>query len=240
MRYKGGFNTYGQAIGVLVLETDFPRVPGDMGNATTFDFPVRFKMVEGATPEKVVQEQDPALLEPFIRAGRELAAEGVRGITTTCGFLAQFQRQLAAAVDVLIFATSLMQVPMVYRMLRPDQKVGIITADARHLHKGLLEAVGAGDVPVVIGGMENAHEFHHMRKVERLLDPDIAAQEVVATGQRLVAQDPAIGAFVMECANLPPYSKALQDATGLPVFDIVSLTRWVHSALVQRSYQGYL
>src|ERR671928_80969 len=89
---RGGRGNYGEAVGVLTLDTIFPRIPGDVGNATTFDFPVRFSVVRGASPRRVVHEQDPALLKPFIEAAQELEAAGCRAITTTCGFLALFQR----------------------------------------------------------------------------------------------------------------------------------------------------
>jgi hypothetical protein len=240
LRYKGGQYTYGQAIGILVVDSAFPRVPGDMGNATTFDFPVRFRVVKGATPRRVSQEQDPSLLEPFIAAAKELAREGVRAITTTSGFLAMFQREMTAAVGIPLFASSLLQVPLVYRMLQPGQKVGIITANAQKLHGGILEAVGAGDVPVAIAGMEDKHEFTYMRKQMNQMDPDKVKIEVVSVVQRLIAQEPCIGALVLECHNLPPYSKAIQEATRLPVFDIMTLTKWVYSSLVQGDYNGYL
>ena len=32
----GGYTTYGQPIGILMLDTRFPRIPGDIGNAKTY------------------------------------------------------------------------------------------------------------------------------------------------------------------------------------------------------------
>ena len=151
---RGGRTFYGEAIGILMLDTSFPRPPGDIGNATTFDFPVRYRIVRGASPQRVVIEQDPALLEPFVQGARELQQEGVRAITTSCGFLALFQREMAASVDVPLFTSSLMQMPVVYRMLRPDQKIGVLTANSHHLTPRVLEAVGASDVPYVVSGSQ--------------------------------------------------------------------------------------
>jgi hypothetical protein len=118
---KGSRANYGEAIGIITLDTCFPRIPGDVGNATTFDFPVRFKVVAGASPRRVVHEQDPELLRPFIEAAQELEHTGCRAITTTCGFLALFQKDMAASVNVPLFTSSLLQVPVVHKMLRPDQ-----------------------------------------------------------------------------------------------------------------------
>jgi hypothetical protein len=37
----------GEAIGILLLDTAVPFIPGDVANATTYDFPVCFRKVEG-------------------------------------------------------------------------------------------------------------------------------------------------------------------------------------------------
>jgi Asp/Glu/hydantoin racemase len=240
MRYKGGYNTYGISIGVMLTNKRFARIPGDVGNATTFDFPVRFRVVKESTGDRH-RRGDPALLEPYIAAAKELDTEGVRAITTSCGFLGHFQNEIAKEVKALVYTSSLLQLPLVYRMLRPDQKVGVITADAPKFNLKLLESVGAKDIPVVFAGLEEQEGFlSGVMNEGPTLDFYKVTQEVVKTAEKLVSENPDIGAIVLECANLPPYSKAIQDATGLPVFDILTLTRWVHSALVQQEYQGYL
>src|SRR5262249_14345309 len=100
---RGGHNLYGRSIGILMLQTRFPRIPGDMGNATSLPFQVSYRVVEGASPERVVTAGDEELLTPFINAARELEREGALAIATNCGFLAMFQRQLAAAVNIPVF-----------------------------------------------------------------------------------------------------------------------------------------
>src|SRR5919201_2821438 len=119
-RVRGGFNQYGFTIGILMLDTRFPRIPGDMGHAATFDFPVRYHRVTGAEPHRVVRGGAAGLLEAFVAGARELEREGIGAITTNCGFLSTFQRELAAAVSVPVFTSSLLLVPLVHRMLRPD------------------------------------------------------------------------------------------------------------------------
>ena len=51
---RGGKTLYGAPLGILMLEANFPRIPGDMGNGTTWPFPVLYRVVSGASPEKVV------------------------------------------------------------------------------------------------------------------------------------------------------------------------------------------
>jgi hypothetical protein len=132
-RVRGGQNIYGYSVGILMLDTRFPRIPGDMGNAATFDFPVRYHRVAGASPDRVVRQGQRELLPAFVEGARFLEREGVRAITTNCGFLAQFQPELAAAVSVPVFTSSLMLVPLVWRMLPPGRAVGVMTVDASSL-----------------------------------------------------------------------------------------------------------
>ena len=240
---RGGRATYGESVGILMLDTRFPRIPGDVGNATTFDFPVRYKVVRGASPSRVVLERDPALLAPFVEAARELEAEGVRAITTSCGFLALFQREMASAVSIPVFTSSLLQAPIVYRMLRPDQKIGILTAHGDTLEPRHLRAVGIHEtVPVVVAGSQDTAAFYDVF-VKNGLELDVSAAEagVVRMATDLLARYPEVGAFVCEGTNFSSFGPAVQAATGLPFFDIVTMTRWVHDAIVkQRVLGGFL
>lgn len=232
---RGGRANYGEAVGVITLDTVFPRLPGDVGNASTFDFPVRFRVVTGASPRRVVHEQDPALLKPFIDAAQELEAAGCRAITTTCGFLALFQRELAAAVGVPLFTSSLLQMPAVHRMLRPDQVIAVLTAHSEALTPDVLRAVGADGVPYVVGGSEEAPAFYETFVGNRdWIDPEACERQLVELATRLVARHPAVGAFVCEGTNFSTWGPAIQAATGRPFFDIVTMTRWVFEAVVRR------
>jgi Asp/Glu/hydantoin racemase len=233
MRVQGGYNLYGFSVGILMLDTQFPRIPGDMGNATTFPFPVRYHRVPGASPDLVVRKGSRELLPAFIEGARFLAHEGVRAITTNCGFLAKFQRELAAAVSVPVFASSLLLVPMVHRMLPPGKAVGILTVDATSLTPDDFESVGVtSEIPVAVAGLETEQEFTRVLLGNQLvLDVEAARREHIRVAQRLCAEHPEIGALVLECTNMPPYRADLQAATGLPVFDIVHLVQMVHTAL---------
>jgi Asp/Glu/Hydantoin racemase len=233
MRVEGGTNLYGYSVGILVLDTQFPRIPGDIGNAGTFDFPVRYHRVAGATSEAVVRGGQRELLPLFVDGARSLEREGVGAVTTSCGFLARFQPALAAAVSIPVFTSSLMLVPLVHRMLPPDRAVGILTVDASSL--GAEHLAGAGvtqDMRVVMAGLETEKEFTRVLLDDRLaLDVEAARQEHVTVARRMLEAHPEIGAIVLECTNMPPYRVDVQAATGLPVFDITSLVRMVHEAL---------
>lgn len=236
MNTRGGFTNYGQDIGVLMLDTRFPRVAGDIGNARTFPFPVKYLTVKGASPERVVMEQDPALLEPFIEAARELEGAGVKAITTSCGFLAMFQKELAAAVSVPMFTSSILQVPFLYALLGRKGKAGILTARAASLGPRHFEACGIRDIPLAVRGMDRSPEFTKVfmsvGSADTALDYDLVEKELSKASRDLVSRDPDIGFLVLECTNMPPFREAIRKACGRPVYDIVTLAEYVHAGLL--------
>ena len=67
-------------LGVLMLQTRFPRLPQDVGHPPSFAMPVRHLVVAGATPQRVVREQDPALLAPFVAAAQALPVDACRAL----------------------------------------------------------------------------------------------------------------------------------------------------------------
>jgi Asp/Glu/hydantoin racemase len=159
----------------------------------------------------------------------------VKAITTSCGFLSLFQRELTDAVSIPVFTSSLLQIPLVFRMLERDQKVGIITAHSPSLTDRHLTAVGARDIPHVIIGMEGQREFYRIISGDPY-DPLKIERESVNVAKQLLRDHPEVGGIVLECTNMAPYAKAIQEETGLPVFDSVTLTELVHSSLVKKDY----
>ena len=235
MKVKGGQNFFGFSVGILMLDTQFPRIPGDMGNAATFDFPVLYHRVTGASPDRVVRHGQQALLPAFIEGARALEREGVRAVTTNCGFLAKFQPEVAASVSIPVFTSSLMLVPLVHRMLPPGRAVGIMTVDASSLRPEHWSGAGiTKDIRTVVAGMETEKEFTRVLLDDQLeLDVEAARQEHLTVARRMLEAHPEIGAIVLECTNMPPYRADIQAATGLPVFDITTLVRMVHDAVSQ-------
>jgi|SRR5882672_6382730 len=234
---RGGKALYGAPLGILMLEARFPRIPGDMGNATTWPFPVLYRVVRGASPEKVVLQGARGLLPDFIEAAQDLVRLGAEAITTNCGFLSLFQNELAAAVAVPVATSSLMQVRWVQATLPPGKHVGVLTISGSTLTPAHLESAGVPlDTPVV--GTENGREFFRVLiKAEKDdMDIELARQDIVDAGKQLVARNPDVGAIVLECTNMPPYSAALQAEVGLPVYDIYSMINWFHAGLRPRSF----
>jgi len=255
--YKDGkmvFNTkkrqaiYGHSIGIIMLDCLFPRMPGDIGNASTFDFPVLYRVVREVAHQKIVDERDERFLEPFISAARELEMEGVKAITTSCGFLSVFQQKLAQAVTVPFFASSLMQVPLVYQMLGKRGKVGILAAEAntRRLSDDHFTEVGWSmkDIPIAVATIEECEEFKRGLFLEGEGPPDMNVskieEEITEVIRKLLRDEPEVRALVIECTNIAPFTNAIQIATGLPIFDIITLTKMVHDACVRSTYYGIM
>ncbi|HEY7655807.1 MAG TPA: aspartate/glutamate racemase family protein [Burkholderiales bacterium] len=234
---RGGKAVYGAPLGILMLEARFPRIPGDMGNATTWSFPVLYRVVRGASPEKVVLQGARGLLPDFIEGAKDLVRLGAEAITTNCGFLALFQNELARAVNVPVATSALMQVRWVQAMLPPGKQVGVITVSGSTLTPAHLESAGApADTPIV--GTENGREFFRVLIKAEKEDMDVAAaeQDILDAGKELVARHPDVGAIVLECTNMPPYSAALREELGLPVYDIYTMINWFHGGLRPRVF----
>jgi hypothetical protein len=232
----GGKGLYGARVGILMLETRFPRIPGDMGNGTTWPFPVLYKVVPGATPDRVVRHKSAGLANAFLDAAAELVELGADGITTTCGFLSLYQRELAAHVAVPVAASSLMQIPLVERILPPGRRVGVLTVSAASLTPEHFIAAGADPLTPVVG-TDNGREFSRVILDEKhTLDAAAAERDILDAGDALLAVHPDTGAIVLECTNMVPYARALGDHLRLPVFSIYTFVTWFHAGLVPRDF----
>jgi hypothetical protein len=233
---SGGKAVYGAVVGILMLEARFPRIPGDVGNAATWPFPVLYKVVRGASPDRVVRRKAEGLLDDFVAGGRELVALGADGIVTNCGFLSLFQADLAAACAVPVATSALIQAPVIERLLPPGRRVGILTVAAASLTPEHLAAAGVAlDTPIV--GTDGGREFTRVLLGNELeLDVAAAERDILEAGDQLVARHPEVGAVLLECTNMCPYARALRDRLGLPVFDMVSFVTWFHGGLAPRRW----
>jgi Asp/Glu/hydantoin racemase len=219
--------------GILMLDTHFPRIPGDVGNPATWPFPVEFETVPGVGVELATRESEPSRYErPFIDAALRLERRGVSLVTTSCGFLVLLQERLQSALHRPVLTSSLLQVPWIAAFLEPHAKVGIITFERPSLSRAHLLAAGIDPSRVVILGLEGT-AFHATIALDSpQLDEERARQDHVDVARRSIAQHPEIEAFVLECANMPPYAPAIREATGLPVYDITTLINWTAAAFM--------
>ncbi|MFU8768492.1 MAG: aspartate/glutamate racemase family protein [Desulfotignum sp.] len=217
-------------MGILMLDTTFPRITGDIGNQKTFDFPVRYRTVKGATPERIVVRADKSMIQTFVAAGRDLIREGAISLATSCGFLSLYHNALVAALPVPVFTSSLLQVHLAQSLLKDGQKVGVVTARKSSLGHEHLSAIGIADIPMAIQGMEKYPEFTRVFiGGKTTLDVDLCRNEMVSAAMNLITEHPRVGPIVLECANMPPFSGDVRRVTNRPVFDITTLlnSAWV-------------
>jgi len=220
-------------LGILMLDTRFPRIAGDIGNPASFSFPVIYEQLQGIGPADAVSAapERARIQEALAHNTRRLADRGAVGVSTSCGFLALFQKELAAVSSIPVATSALLLVPQVARTLPTGKRVGVLTASAASLAPAHLEAVGAAvDTPVA--GMPADGAFGHTFLGNALdLDRDAVERETLAAGHALVARHPEVGAIVLECTNLPPYAGALRQALELPVYDVLDLLRLFRAGL---------
>jgi Asp/Glu/hydantoin racemase len=229
---EGGKAVYGATIGILMLEARFPRIPGDMGNALTWPFPVHYRVVRGASPDRVVRQGARGLLDAFVAAGRELVADGADGITTNCGFLSLYQPELSEALGVPVAASALMQGPMIQALLPPGRRAGILTISKESLTPEHLARAGVAQGTPVWGTAGGREFTRAILGDEPRLDVEAARADMVAAARAFVAAHPDLGAILLECTNMVPYAADVRAVTGLPVFSILNFVSWFQASLV--------
>ncbi len=228
----------GHAVGIIAVDLVYPKLPGNVANATTFDFPVLYKKVSFEIEQ--LFSGDPALEEMIVDAAKELVADGARAIIGACGYFAHFQKQVAAAVDVPVFLSSLVQVPMIKIGLRPEQKILVLCASGDDMNREFLAKVNANLDDCIIQDVGSLESFAPIRWGKTELDNRRLSKDLAELALSVVSEHPEIGAILLECSDLPPYACDIQRATGLPVYDFISLINWVEHAVVQKRYYGFL
>lgn len=237
---------FGEAIGFIVWKRWYPAVRhGHHNYATTYDFPVRFKYIENWSldpTDRTVFERETVVrwnLPVYIKAAKELEAEGVAAITTNCGMTGMIQEELANAVEIPVFTSSLMQIPLVYRSLKRGKKVGILTICARWCkaeNYKLLRICGWDEsMPIAIAGMVESEYYDKWASMENG-EFKRAEEALVAEVKKLISENPDIGALVLECTEMPLFAAAVREATGLPVFDSTTMVRYIYNAVVKKHY----
>jgi Asp/Glu/hydantoin racemase len=248
MKLKGGRAYYGEAIGILLFDgRRYPMAPGDVGNASTYRFPVRLKVVPGLLDCPTPQDAwsgglPPHEVELLVAAARDLEADGVRAIVTCCGFFTVVQDALAGAVRLPVFSSPLMLVPLLSRMLG-GRRIGIVTASKRLLVEGYLRAAGIGpEHRIAVAGLEESTEFYATHMGGTRIEMDVAKlrDEIVAITVDFARAHPDLAALVLECTTLPSFAADIQSATGLPVFDYIGFVEFIFHSVVQRRYEGFV
>lgn len=239
-RTRRGARNYGFAAGILQLDCSLPFIPGDVDNATTYGYPVIYRAIPGLSTAACLGGA-PEMTKSVVDAARELEAQGVRVISSDCGFMLQFQGAVCNAVRIPAIMSSLLQLPMIAASLGPARPIAIITADSSNLTMDFLRRAGLPIPanPLLIRGLQDQPEFRSAVFDEKgTLDADLVEAEVVGVARELASAHPDLGAILLECSMLPPYAGAIQQAIGVPVFDFITMIDQLYKATHQASYRG--
>jgi len=232
----------GYTVGIMLLDVHYPILPGNVVNACTYDYPVRHKWVPGANQARM-HSGDDSLLPSLIETAKELELEGCRAVCGACGYFGHFQRRVADAVDIPVYLSSLIQVPWIRAGLKRDQKIGILCADGKNLTAKLFSHCGltADDFDhCVVKSSGHLPEFSALMERRGNFDNEILRQELIDLSKQLVAENPDVGAFLLECSDMPPYSADIQAAINMPVFDFITMINFVHQSVAQKPYYGFM
>ncbi len=230
--------SYGRPIGIVTLDEFIPCPPGTPGNPTTFPHPVIYEVVKDADIGSLAGLNTPDTEAQFLAAGRALVEKGVTAVAGNCGLMIVHQAALAKVLPVPVLMSSLLQLPLIAAMLGPRARVGVIASNSKSLKpEHILMATGGADIPVALAAMDGQPHFRAAMGSGEL-DLDKAEAEVVSVAQGLVAANADVGAILFECVDLPPYAHAVQEATGLPVYDITTLIGHAIAAVARRPFTG--
>ncbi len=215
--------------GLVQLES----MAGNSTNPESYAFPVRFCRVKGANIHTILENPSTEVLQTMIAEARAMVADGVRAVTTSCGFNAIFQEELAEAVDVPVFTSSLLQVPFVQKIVGKGGEVVILTAKAAALKPEHLAAAGITRTDNVhVYGLENCPQWGKIfTSPNEDMDLEAVRNEILTVALEALRLHPKVGAYVLECTDLPPFAAEIRAKTGKPVFDFITLVNNVHASL---------
>jgi len=238
---------YGPRIGILQLAANIPMLPGDVGNPTTFDFPVVYELIEEIDPFWVLAEEPhPVVMEKVIAACKRLTMQGVTTIIGNCGFFANYQPEVAKSLDpgVQFFPSSLNQVPMLLISVGDNKKVGILTASKKLLMPSpALKNVGVSDEDmkrIVVYGNEDGEQMKLITGETGRFNPKALEKELVDLGTKMIREHPDVGAVVLECTEFPPYAHAIQNAIRRNVWDFTTMANFMQDGAVRKPFTGWM
>jgi len=248
MIISGGYPYSGEAIGILMFDNRrYPMAPGNVGNASSYRYPVRLKVVEGLDwyPPHADEWGDsrPLEVDLLVDAARELQRGGVRAIVTCCGFFSTVQDELAKAVSIPVFTSPLILLPVLLRMISPGRSIGVFTASQPHLDDSFFRAAGVTDMSRIrVFGAESSSEFMatHLGGTRTELDLSLLERELVDIAGQFAEAHPELGMVLLECTTFPTFAAAIQQRLKLPVVDYIGFIDFIFKSVVCKPYEGFV
>lgn len=246
-----GKNGYGMGLGIILLDMTFPGFPGDVRNPSAHGYPIQYEVARGLDIENLVlHPEDPANLDAILQAAKNLERMGCKAVLAECGYFAWYQKDVAAAVDIPVLMSSLLQVSWASQLIGPEKTVGLFMSMKKSFREEYLKRLGMPPgVNYVVGGAMDGGEctqftrlwgFDEKRTEPAAAEYETAEAEFVRTGAQFYREHADMGAMVLECTGFPPFARALQREIGIPVFSWGTLMDFAYSVVVHRSYYGHM
>merc|ERR1712232_52415 len=222
-------------LGIVRLDYNYPPAPGDIDCPGSYDYDVLYRAVPGLTFEMAQSGKMTYEVEKeFNVAIKWLEKKGASGVTGDCGFMMAFQCIARQTATVPVFMSSMVQSPIISVAFDKYDKIMILTANSETLKPQkdtLLSHCGfdVNDDRYKIFGCQDVPGFDAVAKGEKV-DVEKVTPGIVKMTQKILKEIPSIRAILLECTELPPYSDALRQHTGLPVFDAITCADFYISA----------
>jgi len=246
MTWWSGRNIGGVTIGLVQIRANLPMMPGNMGNATTFDFPMLYREMNVDNAMDVMKpERTQNFTDGIVEAAKWLELQGVSAIVANCGFFGHYQKVVQERIDTPFFSSSLMMMPMLVQSMPRNKKVGVLTANGPLLESGVaMENCGLSRElqasRVVVEGCENDPEFASVMMGNGTMDAAAFERDILEGIKRLLKKDKDIAAIMLECTELPPHAVAVQKLVRMPVWDYTSMVNFIQSGCVRRPFVGHI
>ncbi len=242
-----GRMVYGPTVGIVQLPANIPMMPGDVGNPTTFNFPVLYESIQEIDPMWILADKPhPVVMKKIIAACKRLTMQGVTTIMGNCGFFANYQPEVSASLDpgVQFFNGSLMQLPMLLTSVGANNKVGVLTASKKLLMPSpALKNSGVSDEDkkrIVVYGNEDGKEMNRVTGEAGSYSPKKLEKELVDLAKKMVKENPDVSAILLECTEFPPHASAIQNAVRLNVWDFTTMAEFMHAGGMRKPFTGWM
>jgi hypothetical protein len=231
----------GYSVGIIYIEdVYYPLVPGDVVNAYSYDFPVRMAPVPNLNIDRLFAA-DPTIADDIIKLGKHMIEkEGIRALSSACGFFGNFHAEVAEALDIPVALSTIVMAPWIKSLIKPSQKIGVLTADAKSLSPRLFKNCFVDPSDLIIKDMRHESQFSAILEYRGHFDNAEVTNEIVNKALELLEEKEDVGAILLECSDMPPYAYAVQAATQLPVFDYITMINYLHKATTQKPYSGWI
>lgn len=232
----------GFPVGILQLYAHLPFFPGNVSNCWTYDFPVKFKFVEGTGIDNILAG-DKSLVDNILKAAKELETDGCRVICANCGFFGHYQSIIAEQMDIPVYLSSLVQTSWALMSMSSKKKLGILTANKNNLTEEMFESCGVSEKlqkRCVVYGAQDLEEFPNILTGKGGLHYNKLSDEITGLARKMVAENPDVGAILLECTDMPPYAWKIQAELNMPVYDAITLIKYAKSVVTQKPYYGFL